>query len=138
MGERAAETVEEIESLRDRLDGEVRELERRLPAPARWAKQLSGVALGGGVGGSVLWFVIRKARAKKSRAQAKKSGSEATQTVIRLLPEGVADDLSRQISRAIETGVWRPWAGGIAALWLVTRLAELRALRRLADAHSHA
>lgn len=138
MGERAAETVEEIETLRDRLDGEVRELEQRLPAPARWTKQLAGVAVGGGVGGSVLWFVIRKAKAKKSQAQATKSGTEAAQTVIRLLPDDVARNLTRQLSRVLETGVWRPWAGGIAALWLITRLAELRALRRLADAHSHA
>jgi hypothetical protein len=51
VGERAAETVEEIQELRHRLDGEVRELERRLPAPARWTKQLAGIAAGGGLGG---------------------------------------------------------------------------------------
>jgi hypothetical protein len=133
MGENATETVEEIEVLRDRLDGEVRELESRLPAPARWTKQLVGVAVGGGLGGSVIWFAVRKIKAKRT---SKPSVSEPVQNVIRLLPEDVADDLARQISRIVETGAWRSWAGGIAALWLVTRMAELRALRRLAIAHT--
>ena len=133
MGESATETVEEIEVLRDRLEDEVRELEARLPAPARWTKQLVGVAVGGGVGGSVLWFAVRKLKARKA---SKPAAPEPVQAVIRLLPEDVADDLARHMSRLIETGAWRSWAGGIAALWLVTRLAELRALRRLAAAHT--
>lgn len=134
MGENAAETVEEIEVLRDRLDGEVRALEHRLPAPARWTKQLVGLALGGGVGGSVVWFAIRKVRGK--RQEKKAAAPDSVQTVIRLLPDDVADDLARQIARIVDSGAWRPWAGGIAALWLVTRMAELRTLRRLAAAHA--
>lgn len=134
MGERAAETVEEIEALRGRIDGEVRELEGRLPAPARWTKQLVGVAAGGGVGGSVLWFTVRKLKARR-RPEPVARAAEAFPTAARLLPPDVVDDLGRQITRVVETGAWRPWAGGIAALWLATRLAELRALRRLADAH---
>jgi hypothetical protein len=134
MGEDAAQTVEEIEVLRDRLDGEVRALENRLPAPARWTKQLVGLALGGGVGGSVFWFAIRKVRSK--RQEKKAASPESMQTVIRLLPDDVADDLARQIARIVDSGAWRPWAGGIAALWLVTRMAELRTLRRLAAAHA--
>ncbi|MDQ3945895.1 MAG: hypothetical protein M3357_12240 [Actinomycetota bacterium] len=133
MGENSTETVEEIEVLRDRLDGEVKELEARLPAPARWTRQLAGVAVGGGLGGSVLWFAVRKIKTRKA---SKPEASEPVQAVIRLLPEDVADDLARQVARVVETGAWRPWAGGIAALWLVTRLAELRALRRLAAAHA--
>ena len=133
MGENATETVEEIEVLRDRLEGEVRELETRLPAPARWTKQLVGVAVGGGLSGSVLWFAVRRIKARKA---SKPDASEPVRAVIRLLPEDVADDLARQIARIVETGAWRPWAGGIAALWLMTRLAELRALRRVAAAHA--
>ena len=136
MGERAAETVEEIEDLRHRLDGEVKELENRLPAPARWTKQLAGVALGGGAGGSVVWFAVRKVRARRSTAKAMASGSEPAQAILRLVPDDVADDLARRIAGVVATGAWRPWAGGIAALWLATRLAELRALRRLAAAHA--
>ncbi len=133
MGESAAETVEEIEVLRDRLDGEVQALENRLPAPARWTKQLVGLALGGGVGGSMVWFAIRKVRGKR---QEKAAAPDSVRTVIQLLPDDVADDLGRYIARIAETGAWRPWAGGIAALWVVTRMAELRALRRLAEAHA--
>jgi hypothetical protein len=136
MGENAAQTVEEIEVLRDRLDGEVRELEGRLPAPARWTKQLVGLAVGGGVGGSMVWFVIRKVKGKRQEQKAVSSASDSMQTVIRLLPDDVADDLARQVARIVESGAWRPWAGGIAALWLVTRMAELRTLRRLANAYA--
>ena len=136
MGERAAETVEEIESLRHRLDGEVRELENRLPAPARWTKQLVGVAVGGGFGASVLWFGVRKVKARRSAAKSMASGSEPAQAILRLIPEDVADDLARRLARIVDTGAWRPWAGGIAALWLATRMAELRALRRLAAGHA--
>ncbi|MGH9041872.1 MAG: hypothetical protein ACRDZ3_16760, partial [Acidimicrobiia bacterium] len=118
MGERAAETVEEIEDLRSRIDGEVRELEQRLPAPARWTKQLVGIAAGGGVGGSVVWFAIRRLKARRQRPEPAARAAEAFPAAARILPPDVIDDLSRQITRIAETGAWRPWVGGIAALWL--------------------
>ena len=52
MGTSAAETVREIEATRQRLDADLQELEHRLPPPARWAKRIAGVALGGGLAGS--------------------------------------------------------------------------------------
>jgi hypothetical protein len=88
------------------------------------------------VGGSVVWLAIRKVRGMRQEKKAAASAPESMQTVIRLLPDDVADDLARRIARIVGTGVWRPWAGGIAALWLVTRMAELRTLRRLAAAHA--
>jgi hypothetical protein len=123
MGKSSAETVREIEATRERLDAELQELEQRLPAPARWAKRMAGVALGGGIAGSAFWFGVRKLRGKRKR----KAEPDRVQTVVQVLPEEWAD----RVSGAIEEGQWRVWAGAIAAIWLLLRLTELRQLRRM-------
>jgi hypothetical protein len=127
MGESAAQTVEEIEVLRDRLDGEVQEFQERLPAPAVWTKRLVGVAVGGGMAGSVFWFAVRRIRSSNSS----ESTPEAMQTVIQLLPDRLSGDLEKRVSAVVEEGSWRPWAMAVAGAWLLFRMAELRQLRRM-------
>jgi len=122
MGTRAAETVTEIEDTRDRLESGLRELESRLPRPAVWTKRLIGVAVGGGVSGTMFWFGVRRI---KNRRAAKKQPQ--MQAVVQLLPEGVG----QRMSEAFENGEARTWALGIGAGWLVLRLVELRQLRRM-------
>jgi len=122
MGASATETVKEIEDTRDRIEAEIRELEGRLPKPAVWTKRLIGVAVGGGVGGTLFWLGvkgIRKRRAAKEPPQ--------MQAVVQLVPSGV----SERLSDALENGQVKTWAIGIGAGWVVLRLAELRQLRRM-------
>jgi len=123
MGKSAAETVREIEDTRDRLESEIRELEGRLPRPALWGKRLIGVAVGGGVGGTLFWFGVRRVRKRR----ASKHQAAPVQAVIQVLPENVAG----RVSEALENGRLRTWAIGIGAGWAVLRLAELRQLRRM-------
>jgi hypothetical protein len=120
MGQSAAETVKEIEEVRERLQHDLGELQDRLPQPAVWAKRAVGVALGGGVAGSMLWFVMR--RRKKSRQP------EFIQPVVKVLPDEVVDAVRHQL----EDDRWKAWAMGLGGAWLLFRLAELRQLRRLA------
>jgi len=123
MGKSSAETVREIEATRERLDAEIKELEHRLPPPARWAKRIAGVAFGGGVAGSLFWFGVRKVRGRKKQ----KVAPDRVQTVVQVLPEEWAD----RVSGAMDDGRWKLWVGAIAAVWLLLRLAELRQLRRM-------
>ena|SRR2546425_8880469 len=123
MGKSSAETVREIEATRERLDAELQELEHRLPPPARWAKRIAGLALGGGIAGSAFWLGVRKLRGKRKR----RAEPDRVQTVVQVLPEEWAD----RVSGAIEEGQWRVWAGAVAAIWLLLRLTELRQLRRM-------
>jgi hypothetical protein len=123
MGTSAAETVKEIEDTRDRLESEIRELEVRMPKPAVWTKRLIGVAVGGGVSGTLFWIGVRRIRSRR----AEKQRHVAVPTVVQLLPEGV----SGRVAAALENGQVRTWAAGIAAAWVVLRLAELRQLRRM-------
>lgn len=64
MGETAAETMREIDATRNRLDGELRQLEGRLPAAARLAKRAVAAAVGVGVLGVGTRFALRR-RGKK-------------------------------------------------------------------------
>jgi phage-related tail protein len=64
MGETAAETMREIDATRNRLDGELRQLEGRLPAAAKVAKRAAGALAGVGVLGVVTRFALRR-RGKK-------------------------------------------------------------------------
>jgi hypothetical protein len=65
MGETAAETMKEIEATRSRLDGELRQLEGRLPAAATWAKRAAGVAVGTGVLGVSARYALRRKRKRE-------------------------------------------------------------------------
>jgi hypothetical protein len=123
MGASAAQTVKEIEETRARLDSEIRELEQRLPAPATWAKRLMGLAVGGGAGGAVFWFALKRLR----RRRRGKAEEKQVRAVVNVLPERWAESLAR----VVEDGRWKPWAAMAASTWLLLRLAELRQLRRL-------
>jgi len=123
MGQTTAETVREIEQTRGRLETEIRELESRLPSPARWTKRLIGVAVGGGTSGAIFWFAVRRIR---GRAKAKKEERRA-ETVVQVLPERWAEALSENL----EDGQWRQWAAIAGGAWLLIRLVELRQLRKM-------
>ena len=71
MGKTADSTVREIEATRRRLDGEVRQLEAMLPAPVAWGKRIVGGIVGGGVVGTVFWFLVRRRRGKKEERKLK-------------------------------------------------------------------
>jgi hypothetical protein len=64
VGETAAETMREIETTRNRLDGELRDLEGRLPAAAKVAKRAAGALAGVGFLGLVTKVALRR-RGKK-------------------------------------------------------------------------
>jgi hypothetical protein len=64
MGQGSAATVREIEQIRDRIDSNMRELERRVPQPAVWAKRLVGMALGTGIGLLILRGFLRRRKSK--------------------------------------------------------------------------
>jgi hypothetical protein len=124
MGKNAAETVREIEDTRDRLESEIRELEDRLPQPAVWTKRLIGVAVGGGVGGSLFWFGVKRFRKQR---KARKQKSQPVNAVIQVLPEKWAS----KVGDSLENGQAKNLAIGVGAVWLFLRLAEIRQLRRM-------
>ena len=64
MGETAAETVREIDATRERLDGNLRQLEGRMPAAAKMAKRAVGALAGVGFLGLATRFALRR-RGKK-------------------------------------------------------------------------
>lgn len=123
MGQNAAATVREIEDIRDRLDAEMRELERRLPQPVVWAKRAVGVAVGGGVTGLVLMSALRRRR-KKRRAVKR---TEVIRPVVQVVPQ----DTAERLSALFADDRWKPWAAAGAGVWLAMRLLELRQLRQL-------
>jgi hypothetical protein len=122
MGESAAQTVKEIEEVRGRLDGEIRELEERLP-PAYVAKRVVG-ALTVGTSGTVFWWAVRRTR---KRRQKRKAESRPVEAVVQLVPERWAT----QVERAIGDGSWRRLAAYAAGMWAVFKIAEVRQLRRM-------
>jgi len=124
MGKSAAETVKEIEETRDKIESEIRVLEERLPKPAVWTKRLIGLAVGGGVGGTLFWFGVKRVR--KGR-KAKKQQAAPVNAVIQVLPEKWAG----KVGDALENGQVKNIAIGIGAVWLAVRIAELRQLRRM-------
>lgn len=127
MSDSAAEKVREIEETRGRLEGELRELEDRLPEAARQAKRAAGLAAGAGVGAAVLWTGVRGIRRRRRARRAHRVAAVVPAAALQVLPEGWI----RALDRALEEGRWRPWVAAGAGVWLVVRLAELRQLRRL-------
>ena len=57
--------MREIDATRNRLDGELRQLEGRLPAAAKVAKRAAGAAAGVGVLGVVARFAMRRRKNKE-------------------------------------------------------------------------
>jgi hypothetical protein len=74
--------------------------------------------------GSMFWFGVKRVRRRRKEEKARK---QAVQAVVQVVPERWAS----AVSDAMEQGTWKPWAGGIAAMWLLLRLAELRQLRKM-------
>lgn len=122
MGESAAQTVKEIEQVRDRLDGEIRELEERLP-PVHVAKKVAGGLLVGG-SGTVFWWVVRRARKRKRQ---KKTLAPSVEAVIQVVPDGVG----KQLAKALEDGRWQKPAAYAAGAWAIVKITEVRQLRRM-------
>jgi hypothetical protein len=58
--------MREIEATRDRLDGELRQLERRMPAAARVAKRAAGAVAGVGALGFAARFALRRRKKRES------------------------------------------------------------------------
>ena len=129
MGESSAATVKEIEDIRERLETNFQELERRMPAPAIWAKRAAGIAIGGGLGALVLRQVLKRAATSpiQKAKRAVTSSSAPTQAVIQVVPEEIAG----KVSKAMDDGRWKQWAAAGAGVWLAFRLLELRQARKL-------
>lgn len=63
MGEASDRKVTEIDETRRRLEGDLRELEARMPGPLRGMKSLVGVIVGGT---ALTGLVLRKVGSKRS------------------------------------------------------------------------
>ncbi|MFB3739746.1 MAG: DUF3618 domain-containing protein [Candidatus Velamenicoccus archaeovorus] len=85
MGQDADRKVTEIREAREQLDRDLRELEERLPAPARLAKRAVAVVVGSGVIGGIAMRALRK---RKQRAP-------AAEVVIRVVDDRDRRDRSR-------------------------------------------
>jgi hypothetical protein len=59
MGETPADTLKEIEATRARLDGQLIQLEERLPATVSWLKRAAAIAAGLGMLGATMRIVLR-------------------------------------------------------------------------------
>ena len=138
MGNSTASTVTDIELTRSRLERDMAELVERLPAPAIWLKRLAGVAVGGGVGGSLFWFVAHRIRNKAKKGKEEKAeralkNAPATvvqSPVIQVLPP----EWGERLGELFETGQWKGPAIAIASVWVLLRWMELRRLKRLTRA----
>lgn len=106
MGSRTSDTLKEIESLREGLDAKLVELEKRIPA-LRLSRKTVAVAFGSGTGGAVLWFAVRKLRAR-DRADRKAPVTPAP-VVVNVLPKGTL-----------------PAAVAVAGIWAGVRLLEAK------------
>ena len=121
MGENSAQTVREIEEVRDRLDGEIRELEERLP-PVHVTKKIAAAALTGTTG-TVTFWAIKRVRQRRR----KKKEPETVRAVVQVLP----DRLGRQVSDMVEDGSWKRPAAYAAGAWALMKIAEVRQLRKM-------
>jgi hypothetical protein len=135
VGNSTAATLTEIEQTRDRLERDVAELAERLPAPAIWLKRLAGVAVGGGVGGSLFWFVAHRIRNRSKKGKEQKAAKEAAAAVaqapvVQVLPP----EWGQRLGELFETGQWKGPAIALGSVWLLLRWMELRRLKRLTKA----
>jgi hypothetical protein len=123
VGQRSAETVREIEQTREHLEGKLLALEERMPASLTFVKRVAGVAVGGGVGGTMFWFTVKRARARKRRKEAEKPIT----AVVNLVPERWADKIGELMAdeRA------KQWAVGVFGVWVIVKISEIRQLRAL-------
>ena len=126
MGQSAAETVKEIEETRGRLEDNIRQLETRLPAPSKIGKKAVGILAGGGVAGAAAIIAVKKMRSKRKAAKAA-AAAISVPAVINVLP----DDIGERIGDLLSDGKWKPYAAAAAGVWVLFRMAELRALKRV-------
>jgi hypothetical protein len=124
MGQSAAEKVREIEETRGRLGENLHRLEEKIPPRGQVGKSALKVLVGGGTGGTVFWFALRKARARRRK---KAVAVVPVQAVINVVPDRWAE----AVGRALEDDKAKTWALGIAGTWIVLRLVEIRQLRKL-------
>ena len=122
MGQTSVETVKEIEETRERLEGKLLALEERMPALTS-VKRIAGLAIGGGMGGTVFWFVVKKARARKG----KKKQGQPVNAVINVVPEHWAT----KVEEMMADDHAKRWALGFAGVWVILKIAEIRQLRAL-------
>jgi hypothetical protein len=112
MGQDAATTVREIADIRPRMDTDMRELERRMPEPARM-KRLAGMVAGGGAAALVAVALVRRARDRRRANR-----------MVEVVP-------APALRPAVDEGEWKRWALVAGGVWLAVRLIELRQLRRV-------
>jgi hypothetical protein len=111
------------------------ELAERLPAPAIWLKRLAGVAVGGGVGGSLFWFVAHRIRNKSKRGKEKKAVKEAPAAVVPApVVQVLPPEWGERLGELFEGGQWKGPAIAIGTVWVLLRWMELRRLKRLTKA----
>lgn len=119
MGESAAQTVKDIERIRGRLDEEVAELQRRLPAPAVWGKRILGAAAGGGAGGTLFAVLLRRNRKRREKREREEVARHPLVTAI------VPAEAIRSTSQPSKRGGLMAWAAAAGGVWLGLRIAEL-------------
>ena len=124
MGSSTAETVNEIEDVRRRLEGELTELEDRIP-PAHTVKKVAAFALTGTTGTVTLWTLRRMRKRRKQKAAQKVPVPAAT--LIKVVPDRWAD----QVSEMVEDGSWKRPAAYAGGAWILVKLAEARQLRKM-------
>ena len=135
MGNSTAATLTEIEQTRNRLERDMAELAERLPAPAIWLKRLAGVAIGGGVGGSLFWFVAHRIRNKSKKGKEKKAAKEAPAAVVPApVVQVLPPEWGERLGELFEGGQWKGPAIAIGTVWVLLRWMELRRLKRLTKA----
>ena len=124
MGQTSAETVREIEQTRESLEGKLLALEERMPASLTAAKRIVGLAVGGGVGGTMFWFAVRRVRARKRK---KEEVERPITAVVNLVPDRWAE----KVGEALADEKTKQWAVGVLGVWLIVKIAEIRQLRGL-------
>jgi hypothetical protein len=135
VGNSTAATLTEIEQTRDRLGRDMAELAERLPAPAIWLKRLAGVAVGGGVGGSLFWFVAHRIRNKSKKGKESKAVKEAAAAVVPApVVQVLPPEWGERLGELFEGGQWKGPAIAIGTVWVLLRWMELRRLKRLTKA----
>lgn len=77
MGESAAQTVREIEAIRDRIDGDLEALGETLPPPDTLKKQVAVAAIGGVVTVFSLWYLAHRLRVRAEDRRVKRLVKEA-------------------------------------------------------------
>jgi hypothetical protein len=135
VGNSTAATLTEIEQTRNRLERDVAELAERLPAPAIWLKRLAGVAVGGGVGGTLFWFVVHRIRSRSKKSEESKALKNAPAAVVPApVVQVLPPEWGERLGELFETGQWKGPAIAIGIAWVLLRWMELRRLKRLTKA----